>query len=274
MQTVESIPPTGISLFLSNKDRVNYGESAFDFFLPQIDFTELNTQTYTVLVKLVLLKNYFHNIVLNKSDILEIKVNNIIYTNVFEPGYYTVSSLQESIQSFFTTINPSLTITYDFDEKKFIIYIPSTITFEFVVPNSNPNTYQPFQYNNRQMRFLEIIGFQNYNQYSKLYSTEGFIVAENPVNLYGSHFVDINFQNSSLRSINTTRGLKTLVRVPLTTTYGQLEVYEPSVPITSVLEAQTFENLRIIITDEWGDVVTGPKESLFSLSLLLVSNDF
>lgn len=274
MQTIEAIPPTGITLLLSNKDRTNYAESAFDFFLPQIDFAYLNTQTYTVLVKLVILQNYFHNIILNKSDLLEIKINNTTYVNVFEPGYYTVSSLQESIQSFFNTINPSITITYDYDEKRFILYIPSGVTFQFIVPNSTPISSQPYQYTTRNTRFLEIIGFQNYNQYSTIYNQEGYIVADNPVNLYGSHFVDINFQNSSIRTINTTRGYKTLLRVPITTTYGQLEIFEPGVPITTTMEAHTLENLRIVITDEWGDIVSGPLDSLFSLSLLLVANDF
>lgn len=272
MQQTESIPPTGVSLWISNRDRVNLGESPYDFFVPPLDLSSTNTQTYTVLLKQVLFKNHLHNVIYLESDLLEIYVNNILYVNVFEPGYYTASTLLQSIQSFFNTIDTNLIITYDMDEKKFIITVPLNMNFKFKADFLQ--SISPYRYNTRNLRFLELIGFQDVNQYSVSYEGPALIVANNPVNLYGTSFIDINFQNSTLNSINSTGSYKTFIRIPITTTYGQLEIFEPGVPVTGNLESSILDNLRILVTDEWGDVVKGPADSLVSLSLLLVPNDF
>lgn len=272
MQQTESIPATGIAVFVSNRDRANIGESPYDFFVPPLDLSSTNTQSYTLLLKQVILKNNLHNVILMESDILEIMVNNILYINVFESGYYSAINLANSIQSFFNSIPGGIQITYDINECKMILTIPLSTTFKFV-DQSVPSTY-PYQYKTRQARFLELIGFQDKSQTQQEYIGATLVVAKNPVNLYGTSFVDINFQNSSINSINSTGGFKTIVRVPITTIYGQLEVFEPGVPITAVIESSILDNLRILITDEYGDILQGPEDSLVSLSFLLIANDF
>lgn len=272
MQQTEAIPPTGISLWISNRDRINIGEEPFDFFLPPLDtLTNTNTQTYTLLVKQVLIRNFFDNVIENNSDILEVIINNDSYVNIFESGHYSAETLQESIQSFFNTINPNLTITYDLDEKRYSITIPSGISFQFVSPNLN--ILQPYRYR-RSHRFLELIGFQDLLQVNKSFVGPTIIVGKNPVNLYGTSFVDINLQSTSLPSMNTSGSLKTLIRIPILSQYGQLEAFEPGVPVTAIIESSSLDNLRILITNEWGEKLQGPNDSLFSMSLLLVANDF
>lgn len=271
MQQVESIPPTGTALFISNRDRVTSFESPYDFFLPPFQQSQLNTQSYTVLVKQVLLKNHFYNVIATKCDTLSITVNNVDYINIFEAGFYSATSLQSSIQSFLTTINANLLINYDSGEQTFSFTIPNGMTFK--INGTQSFSLSPFQYENTITRFSELLGF--HEQLNTTITGPTVYVASNPVNLYGTSFIDVNF-NTSLNSMHTSQQViaRTLVRVPITTSYGQLEVFEPTVPITGTLESSALDNLRITITNEWGDIVVGPQNSLFSMSLLLVSNDY
>jgi hypothetical protein len=270
MQVVEAVPPTGISCWINNRDRSNIYESAFDFTMPPLQLSDTSSQSYTLLVKQVLLKNYLYNVVASESDVLSIIVNGVTYDNIFEPGYYDTTMISNSIQSFLNTINPAITIAYDSQESRFAFTIPNGVTLKFLGFSSiqSRNTYQ---YQNAIDRFLEMIGFQQ--NANKDFVGPTITVGDDPVNLYGTSFVDVNFNGASFPTIhsNQRRNMRTLVRIPITTNFGELEVFEPGVPITSVIEIDTLEKVRITLTNEWGSVLAGPTTTTFAMNFLLVS---
>ena len=273
MQQVEAIPPTGIAVWISNRDRVVVEESPFNFSMPPLNLSDTNSQSYTLLVKQVVFKNNLFNVVSSESDILSITVNTVTYTNIFEPGYYDINMLVSAIQAFLNTINPNILISYDIQEKRLAFTIPAAVTLT-INGFSSITSSNTFQYQNATDRFLELIGFsENVN---KPFTGPTITVADDPVNLYGTSFVDINFIGSSIPTIHTHqyRNLRTVVRVPITSKYGELEVFEPGVPITTTVELDSLDKIRIMVTDEWGNVCTAPRRTTFAMSILLVNNSF
>jgi len=270
MQQVESIPPSGISVFLNNRDRISHIESAFDFSMPPLNLSDMNTQSYTLLLKQVLLKNYIHNVIANESDSFSIVVNGLTYTNIFESNSYDANSLMTSIQTFFNTINNNLTISYDITESRYIVTVPVGMTFTIVGFNSISDS-NPYQYENSVDRFNEIIGFQKNTNQNFVGPT--VIVGDDPVNFYGTSFVDINFLGVSLPTIHTNRyaNLRTIARFPITTMFGELEVFEPPLPIVTQIDIDTLDRLRIVLTNEWGKVLQGPATTTFSMHFTLVA---
>lgn len=291
MSQVFSIPTNAYDYSVSNINRQDPTEPALDFhasFVNGTAVTSLGADAYSVTLKAISLHNLIPNI--NKyNNTLQMQFdNNAPRTMVFPPNNYTIASMMTLMNSFLAAMDtsgmtPGLSLSQDPNSKLLSIFVPDGHIFQFLRPTPPGNPAQAVQnsFNFRTStydRALDWLGFMPLIQagqgvFSAVNSGSSgkYFFATNPCNLFGTTYIDICIP-VNVGCVHMTPLAKSIIaRVPITTQFGQVQYYEPTVQHSFPLTATDLDNLHITVFDAWGwPVDTVPQNTQFMLKLLLV----
>lgn len=270
MQQTVSVPASGTFVFINNRDRINIDESAFDFSVPNLDFSSNDVRTFNCVVGQAIVKNLIPNIQAGKSDSFAVEVDGTPAAELqLIPGNYNALVLASALQTYLSDIKPGFTVGYDTDLLKFYITVPASTTLKILRPQVYTNYWeqQKLTYPSKYDRFLECCGLVD--NAGIAYPT-GVFYGANPVNLGGTSFVDINVRAGLDVMHSSGMSMDTIVRVPMDVPYGEEKHYEPGLSACFALDMNYLRNLRITLVDEWGQMMTVPENTLVSLSLLMI----
>jgi hypothetical protein len=271
----EYSPPNvpGFVYCINNFARQLYTDEAFDFNVSFVggDINALAQGTYTVEVISVQFDNVIPN-VSKYNNILSVLFNGVSYNTVFATANYNTTTLLSALNAFLATINNGLVASIDSVSLLMTITIPALSTFQFVRPivgNSYDQNAFTFSVSAND-RFLALLGYDPVEVGNKTYTGALSLVGQWPVNLYGTPFVDVCI-NTNIGCIHMGRkNLSIMTRVPITTSYGQVEFHEPANPPVFLIDKDVLCQWRLSLYDAWNELVdTVPKNANLSLKLKL-----
>lgn len=276
MNQVISVPASGTFVYINNRDRSNYNEPAFDFTVPGLDFGSNEIRSYNAVVKQVVIRNLIPNVQQGISDAVVFSIGATVATMtdqtlIVAEGFYDALTLAATIQTFLKTIDAGFACGYDIDTRKLFITVPAgqylqlkrpVVLAEFVFQDR-------LTYPSRYDRFLEMMGMITNARDGTIYHNTTFVGAD-PVYMGGTGFVDVNLRAGLDVMHSNGLQLDTIVRVPIRANYGEDQDYEPGLGACFQIDANYLRSLRITLTDEWGQKMSVPNNTLFSLSLLLI----
>lgn len=270
MQQTVSVPASGTFVFINNRDRININESAFDFSVPNLDFSSNDIRTYNCVVKQAIVRNLIPNVQLGKSDAFAVEINGVAVNELqVLPGNYNALVLASTLQTYLRTFDVGFSVGYDTDLLKLYITVPAGKTLKIKRPQVFTNYWeqQKLTYPSKYDRFLELCGLVDN---ADILYQPGVFYGINPVLLGGTAFVDINIR-AGLDVMHTCgMNMDTIVRVPMDVPYGEEKHYEPGLSACFGLDMNYLRNLRITVVDEWGQMMDVPDNTLVSLSLLMI----
>ncbi len=268
-QTV-SVPASGTFVFINNRDRQNLSESAFDFNVPNLDFSSHDIRTYNCVVKQVIVRNLISNVQFDKNDSLSVAVNGVDQAELqVIPGNYNATVMASTLQTYLRTIDINFSVNYDTDRLKLFITVPVGKTLMFKRPQVFNNYWDQdkLTYPSKYDRFLELCGLVDN---ANITYPAGVFYAMNPVLLGGTAYVDVNIRAGLDVMHSCGMNMDTIVRVPMDVAYGEEKHYEPGISACFSLDINYLRNLRITLVDEWGLMMDVPDNTLVSLSLLMI----
>lgn len=279
MSQVFSVAPNSYIYSISNINRQDYTEPALDFHTTFVNgsVSSLGPDSFSCNVKSVCLMNLIPNISKYNNQ-FSVIFNSTTYTLLIPTNNYDVPTvLTQVINPFLTGINAGLSMSYNSPNsvyKTLTLTIPANSTFAFNRPIvtsqavQNSYAYRASVYD----RCLDWMGFIPNTGIT--YTTTGSpltITAGNPVNLYGTSYVDVTIPNNVGCVHMAPLGKSIVARVPIQVQFGQLQFYEPTVQNSFTLSATDLDNLHITVYDAWGwPLDTVPPNTQFSLKLVLV----
>lgn len=271
MNQVIAVPASGTFVFINNRDRINVDEPAFDFTVPNLDFSSNEIRTYQCVVKQVMIRNYIPNVQTGVSDSIIFTVNGVDNELVVASGYYNALTLASTIDAFLKLINAGFACGYNSDTFRIFITVPAGVTLVLKRPQVFTNYFdqEKLSFPSKYDRFLEMLGMFQNAKYRRSYTNQTF-VGDDPVMLGGTGFVDVNIRAGLDVMHSCGRQLDTVVRVPLDVQFGEDKHYEPGNSACFSIDINYLRNLRVTLTDEWGNKMTVPNSTLFSMSLLMI----
>lgn len=258
-QRVITIPANGYQLHINNKFLPPFDKDPLNFKVPQLfnfDTQSNNDRPLRVFVHHILFRNYIPTIRQGINDQFTYTINGTLYTDYFSPGCYNINNLITSIT---TALNAKaqgvFVLAYSSDQLLLTITPPAGKTFYIPDPTVVDFTYNVKDYNARY-RFLEMIGMNR--NVNKNYTNAIPCTGLDPVNLLTVDFMKINLDNQNCQIINTNpRNPQTIATVPIaSSSYGDLVVWSPLIPVSLDLDPITMNSLRIACTDQAGDRIT------------------
>jgi hypothetical protein len=279
MSQVFALPPNAYMYSISNINRTDPTENAYDFHATFVNgsTTSLGSDSYSVSLKSCLFMNLIPNI--NKyNNQLSITFNGSTYTYVFPSNNYDVNAMLTALNGFFYQVSATFTTTawsYNSTSKLLTLTLPqaSTIIFNRPVTASqgvqNSYNYRTSVYD-RCLDWLGLIPNANLT-YTSPAGSASTVVATNPINLYGTSYVDVTIPNQVGCVHMAPLGKSLLARIPVQVQYGQLQYYEPTVQHSFPLSASDLDNLHVTLYDAWGwPLDTVPLNAQMSLKLILI----
>jgi hypothetical protein len=222
-------------------------------------------------VKQVIIRNYIPNVQAGVSDSIVFNVNGTDYTATIAEGYYNILTLVTTLDTYLKTIDAGFAVVYDSNSFKVAITVPIGFTLIIKRPVTSTNFFEQekWSFPSKYDRFLEMIGMFRNAKAATSYTNTTFF-GQDPVNVGGTGFVDVNFV-AGLDVMHTNgKGYDTITRVPMDVQYGEDKNYEPGLSDCFSMDINSLRNLRVFLTDEWGNKMTVPPNTLFSLSLLMI----
>lgn len=270
MQTVTSVPPHGTHVYINNRFRDVNAVSAYSFKVPQFGYVDSNVRSYLAVVKSVVTQNFIQTITASQNDAVQWRINGILYENVFSPGYYSINSLINSLNTAIQSVNVGFVFAYDTISHRMSLTVPATFSFAFVRPSvfSTTYVYDRKDFKSRHDRFLNMIGFFE----NGVNTVQGLttVVGSDPVNISCTNWMDINIDfNINVMHTNPNNP-QTITSVPVDVDYGQTIVFEPPTPRTFIIPPSSLEYVYIYVTDEWGNAVVVPENTPLQIHLLLI----
>ena len=269
-QTI-SVPASGTFIYINNRDRINVEESAFDFSVPNLEFGSTDIRTMQCVVKQVIVRNFIPNVQTGISDSLIVTINTVDYELVIAEGYYDALTLATTLDTFLKAINAGFACGYDSSQYKMLITVPAGQTIVIKRPQVYPNYFdqEKLSMPSKYDRFLEMVGLYPNAKAATSYTNTSF-VGGSPVNLGGTGFIDVNIRAGIDVMHSSGRSFDTIVRIPMDVQYGMDKHYEPGESACFAMDMNYLRNLRITLTDEWGNKMSVPQTTMFSLSLLMI----
>jgi hypothetical protein len=261
------------SLYISSRDRIAGTNSSF--ILPQVQIP--SSGNYRIDVEQVIFPKAQANVrTVNNRPVLgfgifpapaastQVSVANALPPNVFYDG----TSLATALTTMLTAhCGFAVTVTYSSTTYKLSISIPA----------GNCLYFQSTQNGDITSRFLEITGWQNYNNIvlggagATTYPTIAAGVTSfdcSPVKLTDTDWVDVVANFTTFSYTTSQRKSQILQRIPTTNALGTMCTFEEKVTGTvSMFTGSMIQNMSIALYDEWGDEYTLPQG--FALSIVL-----
>lgn len=268
MNQVISIPASGITVYINNRDRTNTGESAFNFTVPPLDTQNNTNSAYNVIIKQVIVEHFIPNVQTNVSDSIQFTIDNNVRELTLVEGFYDAVLIAQSVDTFLKTFDPGFAVGYDLNSLKMFITVPAGHTLMI----NRPIVFTAFvqqdslNYPSKYDRFLEMMGMIENTGVN--YSNTTF-VGSNPC-IVTTAFVDVNFTGFGKVIHSCGKQFNTRVRVPMSVNYGERMHHEPGLESAFHMDQATLRNLRITLVDQWGNMMKVPKGTLVALSLLLI----
>lgn len=259
----------------SNRDRTFVStdtNSGARFRFPSIPVQNTSNPSaqYICAVKKIEIQNWIYTIQAGINDRIRYSYNGTDYEEVFAEGNYTIDTLVSALNTAFQVRNASFLFSYDDTlTNKLSLFVPSGVTLILKRPlfSSNIQVQNTLKLPSPYDRFYEILGWLDLKSDSRVITGPTTFLGGQPVNLYGTHYLDLNV-NAFLGNLTTAAEQNSImVRIPVDNTFGDMILFEPQIPPEFRLHFNHIMSLEVFITDEWNVPVTLPPNALVMFEL-------
>lgn len=269
MQQVQALPPVGIPLHINNRYR-QPGQNAFNFRIPEFSNLAIASDTkYAGYVHHITFKNFIPTIRSGVNDQFRYTINGTAYLSILQEGHYDATRLAGALQSSLQANGSAgFLVSYDLNTRCLQFTIPASYTLVFT-RTSTVWTDDRYDFQNATDRFLDTAGLMGNVNVSYTNTT---IQANYPLNLYGPisavFYFSAGINNNCISNFPGDPSI--IASVPITAEYGEVEVFEPGLPIVFTLSASDFAYMSINCMDEKGTLISPPPNTDLSIHIMLI----
>ncbi len=261
MSTVTTLPSVGQHVYIESRFR-EPNASPSDFRVPTFNQTLQNDVSCIVRVRKVIFDNFIPTITAGVNDRVSYIVNGTTYVVILAEGFYDVDRILLAFNTSFTAnFGATLIMSYDSTTYKMGIIIPVGCTFTWVrVIDPLRTTQNRWDLQVPQDRLLSMLGFlpQTSVPYVGSASPNPTLIAQFPLNLKPTKYVDMSISTQLSVLHSSPFNPQTMINVPITTNYGETEVYIPGEPPSFLMRSSDLEYLNFRFTDEYGALISLP----------------